>query len=167
MYLFALLLPAASEAARIPLSMLVVFVSAKLLAEIFERFRQPGIVGEILAGVIIGPLVLGWMVPNQILTVLAELGLMFLLFRVGLEIKSSDMMRVGGTGMLVAVAGVIVPFLLGGGHSGPLGRVANRSNLHGSGDGSDQRGNHCAGPGHQGAAGGPGEQGDPGSGRDR
>ena len=115
MDLFALLLPAASEAARIPLSMLVVFVSAKLLAEIFERFGQPGIVGEILAGVIIGPHVLGWMAPNQILTVLAELGVMFLLFRVGLEVKSSDMMGVGGTGVLVAVAGVIVPFLLGGG----------------------------------------------------
>ena len=111
----ALLLASGSEAARIPLSMLVVFASAKLLAEIFEHYDQPGIVGEILAGVIIGPHLLGWMAPNQILTVLAELGVMFLLFRVGLEVKSSDMMGVGGTGVLVAVAGVIVPFLLGGG----------------------------------------------------
>ena len=48
--------------AKIPLSMLVVFVSAKLMAEIFERLNQPGIVGEILAGILIGPGVLGWMI---------------------------------------------------------------------------------------------------------
>jgi len=111
---FAFLLTT-NDAVAIPLSMLVVFVSAKLLAELFERFGQPGIVGEILAGVLIGPSVLGWMAPNQILTVLAELGVMFLLFRVGLEVKSSEMMQVGGIGLLVAVAGVIVPFVLGWG----------------------------------------------------
>lgn len=98
---------------QIPLSMLVVFVSAKLMAELFERFGQPGIVGEILAGILIGPHVLGWMSPNMILTVLAELGVMFLLFRVGLEVKASDLMKVGGTAMLVAIAGVVLPFVLG------------------------------------------------------
>jgi Kef-type K+ transport system membrane component KefB len=46
--------------AQIPLAMLVVFGSAKLMAEVFERLGQPGIVGEILAGVLIGPSVLGW-----------------------------------------------------------------------------------------------------------
>ena len=79
--------------------MLVVFVSAKLMAELFERLGQPGIVGEILAGVLIGPSVLGWMAPNEILAVLSQLGAMFLLFRVGLEVKSSELMRVGGTAL--------------------------------------------------------------------
>lgn len=97
----------------IPLSMLVVFVSAKLLAELFERLGQPGIVGEILAGILIGPYVLGWMSPNTVLTVLADLGVMFLLFRVGLEVKSSELLKVGGTAVLVAVAGVILPFVAG------------------------------------------------------
>src|SRR2546425_5978081 len=99
--------------ARIPLAMLVVFVSAKLMAELFERLNQPGIVGEILAGVLIGPSVLGWMVPNEFLSALADLGAMFLLFRVGLEVKSSELMKVGGTATLVACSGVIVPFLMG------------------------------------------------------
>ncbi|HWQ53229.1 MAG TPA: cation:proton antiporter [Bryobacteraceae bacterium] len=97
----------------IPLSMLVVFVSAKILAELFERLGQPGIVGEILAGILIGPYVLGWMAPNVVLTVLADLGVMFLLFRVGLEVKSSDLLKVGGTALLVATAGVVLPFLMG------------------------------------------------------
>lgn len=95
--------------------MLVVFGSAKLLDELLERLGQPGIVGQILAGVLIGPHVLGWLGPNEFLSALAELGVMFLLFRVGLEVKSSELMRVGGTASLVAVLGVAVPFLMGSG----------------------------------------------------
>ena len=104
-------------AAAVPLSMLVVFASAKLLAELFERLGQPGIVGEILAGILIGPSVLGWMAPNEILDILSQLGAMFLLFHVGLEVKASELMRVGGTALTVATAGVIVPFFLGWGIS--------------------------------------------------
>src|SRR5919206_3833340 len=98
------------NAALIPLSMLVVFASAKLLSEIFERLGQPGIVGEILAGILIGPYVLGWMSPNEVLSILSDLGVMFLLFRVGLEVKASELIKVGGASMLVATAGVILPF---------------------------------------------------------
>ena len=87
------------------------------MAELFERFGQPGIVGEILAGVVIGPSVLHWMQPNEILRILADLGVMFLLFRVGIEVKASDLMRVGGTAVLVAAAGVVLPFLMGWGIS--------------------------------------------------
>lgn len=105
----------AHSAIQIPLSMLVVFASAKLLAEVFERMGQPGIVGEILAGILIGPHVLGWMSPNEVLTILADLGVMFLLFRVGLEVKASELMSVGGTALLTAIAGVIVPFGMGWG----------------------------------------------------
>lgn len=109
------MLAAPEGAVNIPLSMLTVFVSAKLMAEVFERLGQPGIVGEILAGVLIGPYVLGWMAPNETLTLLAELGVMFLLFRVGLEVRSSDLVRVGGTATVVAALGVAVPFVLGWG----------------------------------------------------
>src|ERR1051325_5202263 len=82
---------------NIALAMLVVFGSAKLFAEIFERLGQPGIVGEILAGILIGPSVLGWIAPDQVQTALADLGVLFLLFIVGLEVKSSELMKVGGT----------------------------------------------------------------------
>lgn len=95
--------------------MLVIFGSAKLMAEIFERLKQPAIVGEILAGVLVGPSVLNWIQPNEVLTALSELGVMFLLFRVGLEVKASELMRVGGTAALVAILGVIVPMALGWG----------------------------------------------------
>src|SRR5690348_11118662 len=90
--------------------MLVVFASAKLLSEIFERLRQPGIVGEILAGILIGPSVLAWIAPGDVLSALADLGVMFLLFRVGLEVKSSELLKVSGTAAVVAILGVISTF---------------------------------------------------------
>lgn len=101
----------------IPLALLVVFVSAKLLGELFERLRQPSIVGEILAGVLIGPHVLGWIGPSEALSLLGELGVMFLLFRVGLEVKSSELVALGGQALLIAASGVVVPFLCGWGIS--------------------------------------------------
>lgn len=97
--------------------MLVVFASAKLLSEVFERLGQPGIVGEILAGVLIGPHVLGWMAPNDVLSVLSDLGVIFLLFSIGLEVRGSELLRVGGTAVAVAVSGVALSFLAGWGVS--------------------------------------------------
>jgi Kef-type K+ transport system membrane component KefB len=110
---FAFLVIGKGGSASIPLSMLILFVSAKLMAEVVERLGQPGIVGEILAGVLIGPSVLGWLAPNEFLSAMSDLGAMFLLFRVGLEVKSSELVRVGGTAMLVAFSGVVVPFAMG------------------------------------------------------
>jgi Kef-type K+ transport system membrane component KefB len=93
--------------------MLIVLGSAKLLDEVFERFKQPGMVGQILAGVIIGPSVLAWIAPNNFVAALGDLGVMFLLFSVGLQVKSSELMKSGPTAMLVAVLGVILPFVAG------------------------------------------------------
>jgi Kef-type K+ transport system membrane component KefB len=108
-----LLLFGPSGPAKLPLAMLAIFVSAKLMAELAERLGQPGIVGEILAGVVIGPSVLGWLAPNEFLGALSDLGAMFLLFRVGLEVKSSELMKLGVTATVVASSGVVVPFLMG------------------------------------------------------
>ena len=110
---FGLLTISGSEPLKLPLIMLLVFGSAKLIAEIFETFGLPGIVGEIVAGVILGPSLLNWLSLDHFLESLAELGVMFLLFRVGLEVKASELVRVGGTALLVATSGVVLPFLLG------------------------------------------------------
>lgn len=110
-----LLLASAAEGAALPLAMLAVFGMAKLLGEACERLGQPAIVGEIVAGVLIGPSVLGWVRPNEILSALSELGVMFLLFRVGMEVKVSELFKVGGTALQVALLGVVAPFALGWG----------------------------------------------------
>ncbi len=106
---------ASSDAAGILRDMLLVFASAKALAEIAERLKQPAIVGELLAGILIGPALLGWIQPDDFLTALAELGVLFLLFRVGLELKDFNLTRVGFTALLVAVLGVVIPFVAGWG----------------------------------------------------
>lgn len=94
-------------------TLLVMFVAAKLAAELFERMRQPAVPGEILAGVIIGPSVLNLVAPTELTSALAEIGVLFLLFQVGLETKPADIFRVGARALLVAVLGVIVPFIAG------------------------------------------------------
>lgn len=94
-------------------TLFLMFVAAKVAAEIFERLKQPAVAGEILAGVIIGPSVLQLVQPGELTNALAEIGVIFLLFLVGLETKPGDIFRVGGRAVTVAVLGVIVPFLLG------------------------------------------------------
>jgi Kef-type K+ transport system membrane component KefB len=102
-----------STALALPLSLLIVFATAKLLAEALERIGQPGIVGEIVAGVLIGPSVLNWVTHDGLIAALGDLGVMFLLFRVGLEVKPAELLKLGGTAALVATCGVIVPFAMG------------------------------------------------------
>jgi Kef-type K+ transport system membrane component KefB len=89
------------------------FVSAKIMAELFERLRQPAVAGEIVAGVIIGPSVLGLFSPTEITSTLAEIGVIFLLFTVGLETSPSAIFRVGKSAAVVAVLGVVAPFVAG------------------------------------------------------
>jgi Kef-type K+ transport system membrane component KefB len=89
------------------------FVAAKLAAEIFERLKQPAVAGEILAGVVIGPSVLGLVAPSELTGALSEIGVIFLLFLVGLETKPADIFRVGWRALLVAVLGVVLPFIAG------------------------------------------------------
>lgn len=101
--------------AELLLGLFLMFAAAKLMAELFERLRQPAVVGEILAGVLIGPSVLAWAAPNALTHTLAELGVIFLLFAVGLETKPAAILRVGKPALIVAVLGVIVPFLAGWG----------------------------------------------------
>jgi len=97
---------------QLPLAMLLVFGTAKILGEISERLALPSIVGDILAGVLLGASVLNWVEPGQI-TQFSDLGVMFLLFRVGLEVKASDLFQVGRVASLVALLGVLLPFAMG------------------------------------------------------
>jgi Na+:H+ antiporter len=98
---------------KVLLELFLMFAGGKLLAEVFERFRQPGVLGELVAGVLLGPSLLGLVHPNELTLGLAEIGAIFLLFTVGLETKPRDLLEVGWTATLVAALGVVVPFVLG------------------------------------------------------
>jgi len=94
-------------------------VAAKVAGEIFERLRLPAVLGELCAGIVLGNLVIfGFMAAEPLKTdatiaALAELGVIILLFEVGLESDLKEMMEVGWSSLLVAVVGVVAPFFLG------------------------------------------------------
>ncbi len=104
------------ESNAVLLELLLIFASAKLLAEIFERLRLPGVLGELAAGIVLGPFALAWIRPGHITEALAELGAIFLLFHVGLETSPRDLLRVGKQALAVAILGVAAPFILGFGY---------------------------------------------------
>jgi Kef-type K+ transport system membrane component KefB len=102
-----------SHGTEVLLGLFVVFVGAQIGAEIAQRLKLPGVVGEIAAGCILGPSVLGWIHIAEPFESLGEIGAVFLLFSVGLETRIGDLKKVGRVSTFVAVLGVIFPFLLG------------------------------------------------------
>ena len=95
------------------LELFAIFVWAKVFGEIFEQLSLPAVLGEILAGVLLGPYATGLVQPTETVSSVAEIGAIFLLFTVGLETSPHDLVRVGRQSVRVALAGVAVPFLLG------------------------------------------------------
>jgi len=95
------------------LQLLAIFVSAKVVGEFFERVKLPSVLGEILAGAVFGPFALGWINPSETIHSVAEIGAIFVLFSAGLETSPHDLIRVGRKALLVAAAGVVLPFVLG------------------------------------------------------
>ena len=102
-------------------------VAAKVGDEIFKRLGQPTIIGEILAGVLVGPAVLGLVDLTEVLQVFAELGVVFLLFWVGLETRITDLREVGSSAFRTGVLGVVLPFAGGFGLGLALGESSSTS----------------------------------------
>ncbi|HSK21417.1 MAG TPA: cation:proton antiporter [Longimicrobiales bacterium] len=99
------------------LTIIAILIGAKLLGELAERIGQPAVLGELIAGVLIGPSVLALLPTagpiSEVVHLLAEIGVAVLLFEIGLETDLKEMFRVGGSATMVALVGVAAPFLLG------------------------------------------------------
>jgi Kef-type K+ transport system membrane component KefB len=116
----ASLLPAPGSGVSIEqflFSLAVILAAAKLAGELAIRVGQPAVLGELIAGVVLGSSVLG-VIPAQgqlhdVIGLLAEIGVVILLFEIGLETDLREMSRVGKAAVTVALVGVIAPFLLG------------------------------------------------------
>jgi Kef-type K+ transport system membrane component KefB len=85
-------------------------LGAKLLGEIAERLGQPAVLGELLAGVLLGPSVLGLVPLSHGVLLVAEIGVILLLFEVGLETDVTELLKVGGPAAAVALSGMVLPF---------------------------------------------------------
>ncbi len=95
------------------LQLLSILLGARLMAELAIRVGVPAVIGELMAGVILGPSLLGWLEPTAVLRLLAEIGIILLLFEVGLDTDVKRLANTGVKSVLVALGGFFVPFLLG------------------------------------------------------
>jgi Kef-type K+ transport system membrane component KefB len=103
------------------LSVALMLFVAKFGGELFVKFKQPAVLGELTGGIVLGAFALagvGWVErlrTDAVVAALAEIGVIILLFEVGLESNVSEMLAVGWSSLLVATLGVVAPFLLGWG----------------------------------------------------
>jgi Kef-type K+ transport system membrane component KefB len=95
-------------------ALVAIFVATKILGELAQRLGQPAVLGELIAGVLLGGSALGIVDPaNPVITVLAEIGVIVLLFETGLHTELRSLLSVGSAATMVALAGVAIPFALG------------------------------------------------------
>jgi Kef-type K+ transport system membrane component KefB len=94
--------------------LVALLITAKTLGVIAQRFGQPAVVGELVAGVLLGGSVLGILDPTDpVIHSLAQLGVLILLFEIGLHTDLRSLLRVGPAATVVACVGVVAPFALG------------------------------------------------------
>ena len=109
---------------RLLLQVIVIVVATRTLGSLFSRFGQPGVVGEVLAGILLGPSLLGWAWPAaygfvfpseslEILRLLSQIGVCLFMFVVGLELELSHLREKAHTAVLVSHVGILFPFFLG------------------------------------------------------
>jgi Kef-type K+ transport system membrane component KefB len=102
-----------------------IYVAAKALGEGAERIGQPAVLGELIAGVLLGGSVLALINPEEhVIHMMAELGVLILLFEIGLESDLGELLRVGPQALMVALAGMVLPFALGWGVMAALGATS-------------------------------------------
>jgi len=98
---------------KILFELFLMFAAAKGMGELFERVKQPAVIGEILAGILLGPFIFNLVEPSHFHNVLAEIGVIILLFTVGLQTGVDELLLVGKTSLIVAILGVVFPFIFG------------------------------------------------------
>lgn len=101
------------EAHTFLIQLVLILFSARLIGEIAAYFKIPSVIGELLAGILIGPSILGLIEISNPIHLLAQIGIILLLFEVGIETDIGHLTSAGTKAFIVAIGGVILPFVLG------------------------------------------------------
>jgi Kef-type K+ transport system membrane component KefB len=101
------------ELLSVILGLFILLVAAKVGEEVARRLHQPGVVGELAGGFVVGPFALGLVTPGETAFVFSEIGVVILLFTVGLEVRTDDLLAVGRPAILTALIGLVLPILAG------------------------------------------------------
>lgn len=91
----------------------IIIIAAKVCGILARKLKAPQVVGEIIAGLLIGPSILGWVEQSDFLVQLAEIGVVLLMFSAGLETDLKDLLKTGPIAALIACAGVFIPLVCG------------------------------------------------------
>ena len=91
------------------LYLLIILLAARILAELAVRLKAPSVIGELMAGVVLGPSLFGWLEPGQAIKLMAEIGIILLLFEVGLATDLKRLARTGAKSIRVATLGFVLP----------------------------------------------------------
>ena len=95
------------------LTLLIVLLAARLFAELAVRLKSPSVIGELFAGVLLGPSVFGWIEPVEAIRLMAEIGIILLLFEVGVDTDIKRLIKAGKKSFIVAICGFFLPLILG------------------------------------------------------
>ncbi|GIM30047.1 potassium transporter [Clostridium polyendosporum] len=98
---------------KVFLDIAIILIFTKLGSIISKKFKQPQVLGALIAGVIIGPSILGIVHESEHIKLLAELGVVMLMFLAGLETNLDELKKAGPSSLLIAIGGIIVPLVLG------------------------------------------------------
>jgi Kef-type K+ transport system membrane component KefB len=101
------------ETMQVLLGLFILLLGAKVGEEILRRLGQPGVVGELLGGFIVGPYALGLVTPGETALVFSEIGVVVLLFTVGLEVRTDHLFAVGRPAIATALLGMVLPIVAG------------------------------------------------------
>src|SRR3989304_3147529 len=91
----------------------IILLSARILGEMAAYLSIPPVIGELMAGIILGPSLLSLIEPSDVIKLLAEIEIILLLFEVGLETDIMRLMKTGFNSTVVALFGVAAPFVFG------------------------------------------------------
>ena len=98
---------------RYLLDIALILLGTKAFGLFTRKLRMPAVVGALLAGIILGPAVLNWVQPSNLISSLSEIGVIVLMFGAGLETSITDLKKAGLKALVIAVLGVLVPLGLG------------------------------------------------------
>ncbi len=101
------------ETYNVFLDLAIILFFAKVFGILARKCKAPQVVGQILAGLIVGPCVLGWVTQTDFITQMAEIGVIILMFEVGLETDLKELVKTGPIAFLIACSGVFVPLVMG------------------------------------------------------
>ena len=101
------------EAQIFLIQLVLILLSARLFGEAAAYFQVPSVIGELVAGIVIGPSILGLVEISNPIHLLAQIGIILLLFEVGIETDIGHLSSAGVKALIVAIGGVVLPFILG------------------------------------------------------